>query len=232
MDNLHQRLVNAFEFLTSIGETRTQKIFADKIGKHETQVSSALKNRPKYCTMGLMVAIADAFPNLINREYMLNGIGDVRNKNSVLSLPDAEAYLRMSAEAMNKPIKKIHIPISASAGSMDISIGSASESECELFTLNELFGSDYDSTMTAMGDSMEPTIGNNDFVMCRKVYGVHEIKNGEIYVVGTKSGAIIKRLKIKGGKITAYSDNPKYKPFQITDEITDILKVVGVMKRF
>lgn len=77
MDIIHARLLKAFDYLKNKGIIHTQTQLAEKIGKTQQSVNAAFKDTPKRCTLGLMKAISDAFPEVLNRDYLLTGEGDV-----------------------------------------------------------------------------------------------------------------------------------------------------------
>ena len=65
------------------------------------------------------------------------------------------------------------------------------------------------------GDSMEPTISEGDFVICKRVESIKEIVDGNIYVIGLDQNKV-KRVEkdfLKGQIVSLIlkSDNPLYK---------------------
>lgn len=75
---------------------------------------------------------------------------------------------------------------------------------------NELF------TLPTMGESMEPTVKAGEFLLCSA--SEHHRKPGDgIYVIRLDGNILVKRLQpIPGGKLLITSDNPIYKPYEIS----------------
>jgi phage repressor protein C with HTH and peptisase S24 domain len=81
------------------------------------------------------------------------------------------------------------------------------------------------------GSSMEPTFKPNDIVIAAFVeprFWEQAIKSGQIYIVVTQTGVVIKRLnnQLKAfGTLECCSDNPEYERYLIpADEIREIWK--------
>lgn len=82
------------------------------------------------------------------------------------------------------------------------------------------------------GDSMEPTLSEDDWVICRLLDGseYRNIVDGGVYViVSEQKGIQIKRIKNRlhqYGFIKCISDNPKHEPYEISNgELLQIWKV-------
>ncbi|MDX1755851.1 MAG: S24 family peptidase [Marinobacter sp.] len=78
----------------------------------------------------------------------------------------------------------------------------------------------------AKGDSMEPTIDDNNTVMIDT--SQKELRDGSIYVIRTNDHLIVKRVQTLLGKtILLISDNKAYQPIEVKmDEVSD-LEVIG-----
>lgn len=209
MDSLHQRLIKAYELLLNNGEVHTQAQFAERIGKRATQVSDAFKDRPKRCTLGLMKAIADAFPDVLSRDYLLKGEGDV-------ALPTRT--VRPHYEAM------------ASAGFM------SGVSEGEKGTPMELIPgmADYDFTINASGDSMLPEIKTGDLLVCRRCTDRANPPIGKICVIDARDGAVVKVIAgAADGALTLHSLNPRYADYPLDfSDVLGVAEVVGMTRQF
>ncbi|MGM9871355.1 MAG: helix-turn-helix transcriptional regulator [Muribaculaceae bacterium] len=214
MDTIHQRLLKSFDYLRNKGVLHTQTEFATAIGKTQQSTNAAFKNAPKRCTIGLMKAIAAAFSDYLNSDWLLTGEGE-------MEVPD---------RAHTRP----HIPADlavVSAGGTGVAIGSLQEGECELRPVMAPFPW-YDFTINVDGDSMHPTLHDKDTLACRWLYPPVEFKPDHIYILDTKDGAVVKRVEQKGATLLCTSDNPKYKPFTIDE--SDVLRlalVVGLTRQ-
>lgn len=78
----------------------------------------------------------------------------------------------------------------------------------------------------AKGDSMEPTIDDNNTVMIDT--NQKELRDGSIYVIRTNDHLIVKRIQTRLGKqVLLISDNKAYPPIEVSmDEASD-LEVIG-----
>lgn len=207
-DDYYGRLINAYNLLLDRGILHTRKKFGEYIGMRETHLSTAFKGDVRYCTLGLMRRIADAFPEVINREYMEHGIGDVAKRHGIP-----------------------HVPIEAAAGGLNVALGSASLEQCEL---NEPIGlfSHYDFTIEVMGDSMTPELRSGDILAC-KWADASNINPTKYYVLDTNEGAVVKSLQDKGEEIVCTSLNEAYGEFIVAKrDVLHLAVVVGVMRKF
>ena len=207
-DSLLKRLNNAYNLLRESGIIHTRKELGIAIGRSESSISSAFKAHPQRLTAQLMSLIADAFPEVINREYMEHGVGEVAKKQGVP-----------------------HIPYEVSAGGVGISLGAVSLNDCEMFAPIPNLGR-YDFTIDVHGDSMEPELRSGDILACRWA-DVNNIDSTKYYVLDTDGGAVVKSLEDKGATIVCTSLNKKYEQFAVTKhDALRIALVVGVMRKY
>ena len=205
-----ERLVNAFNLLLDRGILHNQAQLASVLGKSRGDISQSLKGQGKALTKGLLTKVADAFPDVLNRDYLLEGIGEVEKQNG-----------------------KPHIPFEASAGGVATALGSVTLEECEKLPTISAFAH-YDFTIDARGDSMEPSIQNGDTLYCRWC-GLNTVisRPNRFYIVDTPDGAVVKQIKVMETCIICESLNNKYKPFKI--EIADDMRfaiVVGHSRKY
>ena len=105
--------------------------------------------------------------------------------------------------------------------------------------LNSLYKSNQVSSkhiiaLNVLGDSMEPTLKNNEIILV-DTYDI-DIQNGGIFVITSKAGLFVKRLKKKlDGNLELLSDNNNYSNELIEyDEIhtvTIVGRVVGQVSK-
>lgn len=85
------------------------------------------------------------------------------------------------------------------------------------------------------GDSMEPTIGHGDYLLCDFVEHWDLVKPGHVYIIETVDEFICKRLRgpLPAGKpVEMLSDNPFYEPYIIAyDRVVEIWQVRGQLTR-
>lgn len=210
---LYLRLRQTFDFLRDKGVVHTQSEFAEMIGIRIGHLNNAMNGDEKRLTRGLMEKIADAFPDVLNRGWLLTGEGQM--------------------EKIDTQKLKLHIPADkavVSAGFVGAAIGSVREDECELKQVIPYLPR-YDYTIHVKGDSMFPTILNGDIVACERLDGGVDFKEDKIYILDTDSGAAIKRVRRLGNSLICHSDNPEYSDFTIQSiEHIRIARVVGVVR--
>lgn len=209
MDSLHQRLLKAFDYLRDNGILHTQTQFAEVIGKTQQSLNAAFKDAPKRCTLGLMKAIADAFPDVLNRDYLLTGEGEV-------AAPDKSL--------------RPHFEAKVSAGFMD----GMSEGEAGVMRPPIPGMPDYDFTIEASGDSMMPRIESGDTLLCRRCDDRLNPPVGKICVIDSIDGAVVKVVAGDDEEsVTLHSLNPKYDDYTVElTSINGIAEVVGLVRKF
>ncbi len=209
MDTLHQRLLKSFEYLKNKGLVHTQTQFAEILGKPQQNINGAFKDAPKRCTLGLMTRIADAFPDVLNRDYLLTGTGSP-------AAPDRSLRPHFSAKA--------------SAGFMvEVSQGEAGT------MLPPIPGMpDYDFTIEAQGDSMLPRIESGDILVCRRSLDRADPPLGRICVIDSRDGAAVKEIADASDEaVTLRSLNPDYPDYSVdVSDILAIAEVVAIVRRF
>ena len=187
-----ERLVNAYNYLLDKGLVHTKQQFANAIGKSSGDVSSALNNYGRVLTMGFLKRVANTFPDHLNPDYLLNGVGEV---GKVSGIP--------------------HIPFEVAAGGVATALGSATISDCELRTTNPLFSS-YDFTIEVSGESMSPYIQHGDILACKFVTWNAILSHPtRCFVIDTPDGAVVKHLKVDGDFLVCSSINPSFAPFRL-----------------
>lgn len=78
----------------------------------------------------------------------------------------------------------------------------------------------------AKGDSMEPTISDNNTLMIDT--NQRELTDGAIYVIRTNHHLIVKRVQtLLGDAILLLSDNPAYQPIEVQMSEANDLEVIG-----
>ena len=207
-DGLLKRLNNAYNLLLDNGLVHKKQDFAEFMDIAPANLSHAFKGNTRYLTQGLMKRIADAFPEVISREYMEHGIGEVAKKQGVP-----------------------HIPYEVSAGGVGVSLGSIDmKSSATTLPISHL--NSYDFTIDVHGDSMEPMFLSGDILACRWV-DVADIVANRFYVLDTEDGAVVKMLEDRGAEIICTSLNKQYKEFSVPkSDALRVAIVVGCLRKF
>ena len=136
------------------------------------------------------------------------------------------------AKAANIPNVGIPlIPLSAMAGALTDE-STILEYECERYTVPAFKGADF--LIPIKGNSMSPTYLSGDIVACQRI----PLSNlffqwNKPYVLDTKQGALIKRIKPGSDKehILIVSDNKEYDPFELPySKINAVALVMGLIR--
>lgn len=189
---LAERLNNAYNHLMNSGLVHNKQQFADAVGVQRAVMSSAMNNIGRNMTMGMLKRVANAFPDVLNREYLLDGIGEVGKVNGIP-----------------------HIPFEVAAGGVASALGSATISDCELRPTNPLFTA-YDFTIEVSGESMSPYIQHGDILACKFVtWNAILTHPTRCFVIDTPDGAVVKHLKVDGDFLVCSSINPTFEPFRV-----------------
>lgn len=182
--------------------------FAKSLGTSRTSISAIVSgSRP--LTSGMIARILEMYPQ-VNRIWLLEGKGDMTTNEA-------------------KIILKPHYPASVKAGVLGGEPDSVNEQQIEQRPLIPSLPN-YEFTIDVEGDSMEPTYYNSDVVACRWIESSSQIKQGEVYVILTREGAVIKRIMSQTlSSIKVFSDNESVQsPYRIDkDDIIKIAEVVG-----
>jgi len=210
-----QRLI---KFYTAIGLKKNS--FEKTIG-----VSHGYIDKLRECPSNdKLESIYLAFPDL-NRIWLLTGEGEMLNSSSVDSAPASGG-----GPAEGLPL----IPVDAMAGALSgTSYDPISRYDCEdMYNVPVFRGAEF--LIRVQGDSMQPKYMSGDIIACRRV-SLDRLwfQWGKAYVLDTQQGAILKRIEPsrKKGCISACSENPKYKPFDISvDDINGIAIVLGTIR--
>lgn len=165
---LQVRLAQAFDLLKSKGLIHSLGDLAVAIGMNPKNLNSAYHLVGRAMTKSVLIRVADAFPDIINRKYMETGEGDI-------ALPAPEMRPHFEAEAA----------AGFTTGLADPDYGH------DLRRVIDMIGS-YDFTISVKGDSMEPEIHDGDLLCCRLMRDRMNIPVGKVCVIDTTEGALVK----------------------------------------
>lgn len=124
------------------------------------------------------------------------------------------------------------IPFDAEAGSLSLATQSANESDCVRLPVIPAFP-DYDFTILVKGDSMLPDIKSGDELACRFIRQSSYLKWGEVYVLDTNDGVVVKSIyEGEDDTIICHSFNPRFKDFPVDkQDILRVAQVIGLLRR-
>lgn len=106
------------------------------------------------------------------------------------------------------------------------------EYECERYVIPVFRGADF--LIPVKGSSMYPKYSSGDIVACKRV-AMSDLffQWNKVYVLDTKQGALIKRIKPGSDKnhVLIVSDNKDYDPFELPySAINAVALVIGVIR--
>lgn len=186
--------------------------FAEITKIKQTSLSTALI-RSKTLSSQILNNIIISFPK-VNIEWLITGEGEMIKSSSV-------------AKVETRP----RIPYDAAAGTLTESIDGVVEYQCEQIPIISAFPK-YDFTITIKGNSMEPEFHSGDEVACLRINEKQFIQWGQVHVLDTDQGVVIKKIYDAGEKVRCHSYNhEEYPDFEIAkNNIRLFALVVGQLR--
>lgn len=157
----------------------------------------------------LLTRIADTFPDILNRDYLLTGEGDV-------AAPDRSM--------------RPHYDAKASAGFM------VGLSQAETGTMRAPIPGmpDYDFTIEVDGESMLPRIEPGDLLLCRTLTDRANPPIGRICVIDGKENAVVKVVASADDEyvvLHSLNPDPVYADYPVPlSDINGIAEVVALLR--
>lgn len=174
----------------------------------------------------------------ISTEWLLRDNGDmIRSSIAASQITDNSKDIPHYEELAGEAIPHID-EVTASCGLPNGFNSAILQERCERYIIPDLKGCDF--TIRAGGRSMinrnvpERSINDRDIVGCRLVQTRSHIRWGEVYVLATQDGIMIKKIdqSEKDGyiKCIPFNEDEGFKPYDVpVDEIYDWALVVGVV---
>ena len=186
--------------------------FAKAIGcKTQQSVYDLMQGKTKSISSDMQNKILSYIPEL-SRDWLLYGEGEM---------------LKASSEEERTDGKEIPLlPINAIGGSLGEFSAAVMPHECEML-LAPIKGADM--AITIAGDSMFPQYPSGSVVLIKKINEKAFIEWGNVYVLDTVNGTIIKRVQPGDdeGYIICESINDFYKPYKV--KLSDIMGFYRVL---
>jgi phage repressor protein C with HTH and peptisase S24 domain len=204
-----------------------EKRFAESIGVKPAVINNYTKGKQQSKPgFEVLQKICDTYPS-INIEWLINGRGQLR-------------------KGQTKPTERVLITTQDTSGNTSVPLINrrAAANYLTGYQTQEYF-EELDAinlppgfvrgkqfyALQVSGDSMEPTLYDNDFVICHAVERSdwEYINDGEVCVVATQErGLQVKRLRnrFSSGYVACLSDNKKHLPFNLgAEELLEIWRV-------
>ena len=206
------RLGLAFNHLRSNGLAYTQQDIANKMNVDKGNVSRVFNGDTRYLTKNFLLRFNNTYNNIFNNDWLLYGEGEM---------------LKASSEEERTDGKEIPLlPINAIGGSLGEFSTAVMPHECEML-LAPIKGADM--AITIAGDSMFPQYPSGSVVLIKKINEKAFIEWGNVYVLDTVNGTIIKRVQPGEDEshIICESINDFYKPYKV--KLSDIMGFYRVL---
>ena len=215
-----QRFIECVEYLKMQHKVKSQRQFALSL-EYVPQGLSEMSNGRRDVTIELLRRAIEKYR--INPAYVFTGQGA-----KILGDEDDDGLriLSVVTDSQNQECI-VHVPVAAQAGYTD------NLSDPEYFQELPAYSLPYDSfrsgsyrSFDVAGSSMEPTLQHGDKIVCSFIepqYWKHAIKDGQVYVVITKTDVLVKRLinRLRSSQeLDLVSDNAQYDIVTLQD--TDI----------
>ena len=200
----------------------TQKEVAEALSITQPPVSDA-KKRGVF-PVEWAFKLASAYN--LSTDWLMTGKGPMVREGGVAEKSNVYNLNKVRNEYIYVP--KYNIQASAGHGAI---------AENEMVVDHLAFKSDWVSTklgadpkalvlITAVGDSMEPTIQEDDLLLLNTAE--NEVREDGIYCIKNEFTLQIKRIqRMIGSELVVKSDNTAYQPFTVTPDQLELLEVVG-----
>lgn len=167
---------------------------------------------------------------MISPDWLLTGKGDML-KSSIDKMVEAH---KPHVEPSNKRRGIPLIPLDAVAGFPAADNDGVYMEDCEHYSIPEFEAKGANFLIRVSGDSMAPLYNNGDIIACRKISDILFFQWGNIYVLDTSQGALVKRVEEAeddADSILCISENPRFKPFHLPkSDIRSLSTIIGLVR--
>lgn len=217
---------NCVKHLKESGQCTSFKKIAENLSMHPQCLSDILHNKREVTLKILNDAISIFNCNPL---YLHHGTGNMFTNED-----------ECHSEAKNNYGEITYVPVAAQAGYVDQFHDSVLENELPTFSIpDRQYSQGCHRCFDIEGDSMEPTLFENDKVVCRVIdptLWFNNIRPSFVYVFATTTGLIIKRVsKVdkESQTFTLESDNDYYKPFTLhVSQLNEVSTLISTINHF
>ncbi|MBN8239282.1 helix-turn-helix transcriptional regulator [Marinobacter hydrocarbonoclasticus] len=208
--------------LAEIRNGKSQGAFAEELGIHKNSLGHYERGNRVPDAAVLLKLVEMGF----NANWVLTGEGSKSSKNSEHGLSqDAEKLRRLDEEFALIP--GYNVQVAAGHGSFAGDESPTRELAFRRKWLRYRGLQEQDLALVfAKGDSMEPTISDNETVMVDT--SERELRDGHIYVIRNGDHLLVKRIQtLWNDGVQLLSDNKEYPPQEIPSSDLENLEVIG-----
>jgi phage repressor protein C with HTH and peptisase S24 domain len=236
-NKISERFIACVKLLKERKNIPSIRQFAISIDLHPQCISDVMTGKRDVNT-DMIAKCVEQFD--FNPVFLFTGEGNMFSSESNSAIT-AHPNPILSVVTDNKGNERIvHVPVAAQAGYGHQLHDPIFLSELPSFTLpDDRFKQGSFRCFDISGDSMEPTLFSGDKIVCSFVDPddyYTALRDNYVYVVITKSGVVVKRIKNtlkKDGHISLFSDNSYYDRYQIElDDISEIWLVTLKISHF
>lgn len=208
--------------LAHIRGSMSQAAFAEKLGVHKNSLGNYERENRTPDAGFLAKLIANGY----DCNWLLTGIGEPELRHDRKSTPDAVANGSRFEEEFAL-IPGYNVQVAAGHGSI---AGDESPTRELAFRRKWLrfrgLNENELALVFAKGDSMEPTISDNETVMVDT--SEKNLRDGQIYVIRNGDHLLVKRIQtLWNDGVQLLSDNKEYPPQEIPSTDLENLEVIG-----
>lgn len=208
--------------LIRIRGTKSQGAFAEELGVH--------KNSLGHYERGNRVPDAEILLKLVemgfDANWLLTGKGEPKAENAdVVLSQDADKLKRLDEEFALIPGYNVQVAAGHGAIAGDEAPTRELAFRRKWLRFRGLIESEL-ALVFARGDSMEPTISDNETVMVDT--SERKLRDGHIYVIRNGDHLLVKRIQtLWNDGVQLLSDNKDYPPQEISSSDLEALEVIG-----
>jgi len=213
---------SCWERIRKSTDIKTQSSLAYSLGIRDASITGAKQRKTFPSDWAVKIALNYG----LSMDWILTGEGPMRREGGVSE--ESPTYNGIKSRDEYFYVPKYNIQASAGHGAI-------AENEMVVDHLafkrewvkNKLGADPKDLVLiTAVGDSMEPTIHEDDLLLLNTA--VNEVRDDGIYCIKNEFTLQIKRIqRMMGRELVVKSDNPAYQKFTIGPDQLGLLEVVG-----
>lgn len=197
-----------------------QSQFASMINMEQRTVSNYL-NGTRKLSFEFIESVIRTFE--LDANYLISGEETIDSLHVQTKLYDNSKLIPM-------------IPFDAIAGLSVVDNAGVNLNECEKYLIPEFDDLGVEFIVRVSGNSMYPKYSSGDLIACRKVTEILFFQWGQVYVIDSSQGVMVKRLfedVNNSDVVICHSDNKEFYPrFSIPkSDIRSLSLVVGLLRR-
>ncbi len=226
-EQINERFRTAVYYLLENKYARNKNEIMTNLGLYLGRLSLLLERKANVSTDNLC-SLSRAYG--VSTDYLLLGVGPIVKSDNGSEMTYGDNRPNLVERKGFLPL----IPITAIAGFNGVDANGVRFEDCVNYYVPEFADAGADFLIRIKGSSMVPTYISGDLVACQRANTNMWLDYGEVYIVDSQQGAMLKRIfqDIEDESILiCKSDNTDVAPFKIRkNEIRSLSKVLGVIR--